>query len=59
VDNDPEAQELARRQHLAGDPRVAFHLADAAEFLETLASQEFDLVCADTWAEKFHISIKR
>lgn len=52
VDNDPEAQEVARR-HLAGDPRVAFHLADAAEFLETLASQEFDLVYADTWAGKF------
>jgi predicted O-methyltransferase YrrM len=52
VDNDRAAQEVARR-HLGGDRRVTFHLADAAEFLETLSSQEFDLVYADTWAGKF------
>jgi predicted O-methyltransferase YrrM len=52
VDNDSAAQEVARR-HLGGDRRMTFHLADAAEFLKTLSSQEFDLVYADTWAGKF------
>jgi predicted O-methyltransferase YrrM len=52
VDNDPAAQDIARR-HLGHDPRVTFHLADGAEFLRQLPPRTFDLVYADTWAGKF------
>jgi predicted O-methyltransferase YrrM len=52
VDNDPAAQNIAR-QHLGHDPRVTFHLADGAEFLNQLPPRTFDLVYADTWAGKF------
>jgi len=52
VDNDPAAQDIARR-HLGHDPRVTFHLADGAEFLRRLFPRTIDLVYADTWAGKF------
>jgi predicted O-methyltransferase YrrM len=52
VDNDPAAQQIARR-HLGHDPRVTFHLADGAAFLRQLPPRTFDLVYADTWAGKF------
>ena len=52
VDNDPAAQDVARR-HLGHDRRVTFHLADGAAFLKRLPALAFDLVYADTWAGKF------
>ena len=52
VDNDPTAQEIARR-HLGDDPRVTFHLQDGAAFLAQAPPGQFDLVYADTWAGKF------
>jgi predicted O-methyltransferase YrrM len=52
VDNDPIAQGIARR-HLGHDPRITFHLDDAAGFLGRSPSSAFDPVYADTWAGKF------
>jgi predicted O-methyltransferase YrrM len=52
VDTDPDVVAVARR-HLAADPRVTFHLMDAAEFLERSAPQDFDLIYADAWPGKF------
>jgi predicted O-methyltransferase YrrM len=52
VDNDPDAQEVARR-HLAHDRRVTFHLGDGAAFLEGTHSSGFDLIYADAWPGKF------
>ena len=45
VDNDASVQAVARR-HLGADPRVTFHTADGAAFLETLREQQFDFVFA-------------
>jgi predicted O-methyltransferase YrrM len=52
VDSDPKVLGIARR-HLGRDPRVAFHLADGAAFLERSARERFDLIYADTWPGKF------
>lgn len=52
VDNDEAVQAIAR-QHLGSAPRVSFHLADGALFLESLSGQTFDFVFADTWPGKF------
>lgn len=52
IDNDPRAQEVARR-HLGRDSRVTFQLVDGATFLAVPRSQQFDLVFADTWAGKY------
>lgn len=52
VDNDPRAQEIARR-HLAGDPRVAFHLADGVDFLARSFGPLYDLIYADAWPGKY------
>lgn len=52
VDNDEQAQAIARR-HLDHDSRVTFQLADGAAFLETLKSQSFDFIFADTWPGKY------
>jgi predicted O-methyltransferase YrrM len=52
VDNDPEAQEIARR-HLGDDRRLTFHLEDAAVFLEQPHPHGFDLIFADAWPGKF------
>ena len=52
VDNDPRAQEVARR-HLGSDPRVAFHVADGADFLARSTGPSFDLIYADAWAGKY------
>jgi predicted O-methyltransferase YrrM len=51
-ESDPQALAVAQ-QHLASDPRVAFHLADAAEFLARAPQSQFDLIYADTWPGKF------
>ena len=51
VDSDPKVLEIAQR-HLGRDPRVTFHLMDAAEFLSQ-PHAPFDLIYADTWAGKF------
>jgi predicted O-methyltransferase YrrM len=52
VESDPEVLGIARR-HLGRDPRVTFHLADAAMFLSHPSRAEVDLIYADTWAGKF------
>jgi predicted O-methyltransferase YrrM len=52
VDSDPEVVAIARR-HLGADPRVTFHLEDAAAFIERQAPADYDLVFADAWAGKF------
>jgi predicted O-methyltransferase YrrM len=57
IDSDPNVLEIARR-HLEHDPRVAFHLADGAVFLERSAGERFDLIYADTWPGKFtHVDL--
>jgi len=53
VDNDAAGVEIAKR-HLDSDPRIEFHLADGAEFLEALQGRQFDLIFADAWPGKFH-----
>lgn len=52
VDNDAAVVEVARR-HLGHDPRVAFHIADGADFLQRLNHSQFDFIYADTWPGKF------
>ena len=52
VDNDETVQAIAKR-YLGSNPRVSFHLADGAQFLESLAGQKFDYIFADTWPGKF------
>lgn len=52
VDNDPRAQEIARR-HLGSDTRVTFHLADGADFLARSSAPSFDLIYADAWPGKY------
>lgn len=53
VDNDEKVVSIAR-QCLGDDPRVTFHVADGAVFIESLAGQSFDFIFADTWPGKFH-----
>jgi predicted O-methyltransferase YrrM len=52
VDNDPTVVAIARR-YLGSDVRVAFHLDDAAAFIERQTPGSFDLVFADAWPGKF------
>lgn len=51
VDNDASVVAVAQR-HLGGDPRVTFHIADGAGFLER-SSERYDLIYADAWPGKF------
>jgi len=53
VDNNEKVVSIAR-QCLGDDPRVTFHVADGAAFIESLAGQAFDFIFADTWPGKFH-----
>jgi hypothetical protein len=48
-----EACVAVAQKHLGRDPRVAFHVADGAEFLRAQAGQHFDFIFADTWPGKF------
>lgn len=52
VDNDANVLAVARR-HLGKDARVAFHLADGAEFLSRLSPDQYDFIYADAWPGKF------
>ncbi len=52
VDTDPAVVAIAQR-HLAADPRVTFHLADAGEIVGRLPRDAFDLIFADAWPGKF------
>lgn len=52
VDTDSVMQEVARR-HLGHDPRVTFHLADGAAFLEQSRGVQFDFIYADALPGKF------
>ena len=52
IDNDPAAQEIARR-HLGLDSRVRFHVVDGADFLERSDVEPYDFIYADSWPGKF------
>ena len=52
VDIDAAAANIAKR-HLGHDSRVTFHIMDGAEFLQSAARGQFDLVYADAWPGKF------
>lgn len=52
VDTDAEVVDVARR-HLSSDPRVTFHVTDAADFIDRSAPKLFDFIYADTWPGKF------
>jgi predicted O-methyltransferase YrrM len=57
VDNDNMAQAIAR-QHLAEDPRVAFHFEDGAHFMVQQPSGSYDFIYADSWPGKFtHLDV--
>ena len=60
VENDERVAAIAQK-HLDNDPRVSFHIKDAATFLEKNLeeknldnSESFDLIFADTWAGKYN-----
>jgi predicted O-methyltransferase YrrM len=53
VENDEAVVAVARR-NLGHDPRVRFHVADGAAWLNGYAGGPFDLIFADTWPGKFH-----
>jgi len=52
VDNDANVLAVARR-YLGEDSRVAFHLADGADFLDRLPPGHYDFIYADAWPGKF------
>ena len=52
VDNDPKVSAVARRL-LGSDPRVTFHVEDAARFLGRLPEASHDLIFADAWPGKY------
>jgi len=52
VDSDPESVAIARR-HLGMDPRVTFHVADGAQFINSVRGKFYDLIFADAWPGKF------
>ena len=52
VESEEKFIEVARI-YLASDPRVSFHLEDAAELIARLPKASFDLIFADTWAGKY------
>ncbi len=52
VDSDPNVVAVARK-HLAGDPRVTFHVMDGADFIKQAPQRQFDLIYADAWPGKF------
>ena len=52
VDSNPGTVTIARR-HLGMDPRVTFHVADAAQFISDAKGRSYDLIFADAWPGKF------
>lgn len=52
VDNDPEAQEVARK-HLGHDGRLTLICQDGASWLEENKTQKYDFIFADAWPGKF------
>jgi predicted O-methyltransferase YrrM len=52
VDTD-EAVVAVAKTFLGHDPRVRFHVADGAAWLQTWAGGPFDLIFADAWPGKF------
>jgi predicted O-methyltransferase YrrM len=52
VENEKKVIDVAQR-FLSGDPRVTFRNEDAANVIERLPTKSFDLVFADTWADKY------
>ncbi len=59
VDNNSNVLAIATK-HLSVDPRVTFHLADGAAFIEAQQRGRFDFIYADTWPGKFtHLDGRR
>jgi predicted O-methyltransferase YrrM len=52
VDTDPDVVAVAQR-HLGSDPRVTFHIADGADYINRCSAAQFDLIYADAWPGKF------
>jgi len=52
VDTDANVVAVAQR-HLGSNPRVTFHIADGAEFIQRAPKGDFDLIYADAWPGKF------
>ena len=52
VDTDAGVVAVAQ-QHLGADPRITFHLVDAATFITAARPGRFDLIYADAWPGKF------
>jgi predicted O-methyltransferase YrrM len=52
VDADANVVAVAQR-HLGSDARIAFHIADGAEFIRQAPKDAFDLIYADAWPGKF------
>lgn len=52
VDSNADVAGIARH-HLGADPRVTFHVADGADFLERATARRYDLIFADAWPGKF------
>ena len=52
VDTDAAVVEVARTV-LGADPRVTFHVADGAAFIERASPDSVDLIYADAWPGKF------
>jgi len=52
VDTDAAVMAVAER-HLGSDPRVTFHLADGADYIQRAKTGQYDLIYADAWPGKF------
>ena len=52
VDSNPDTIAIARA-HLGVDPRVTFHVADAAQFIRDSREKSYDLIFADAYPGKF------
>jgi len=52
VDTDATVVAVAQR-HLGSDPRVRFHLADGADYIQRAKTGQYDLIYADAWPGKF------
>lgn len=50
-----EAVHCIAHEHLSGDPRVQFVLANAEQFLTSPDDRQFDFIFADTFPGKFYL----
>lgn len=52
VENDAIVASIAKK-YLEPDPRVTFHIEDAASWLGKVTNQQFDFIFADAWIGKY------